>query len=232
MYGRLPRNGNTGEAYMLPSLDRIQTVLLEGGKSTKQIVDELFPSAVDFRDLLCALAIMYNSKLVSEQMLKVIREREDELAQYVNFITGEMVYRDGELITEDLFQSQTFTRHLSKSFRSYVEFCDQSSRRVASSLISKLKYFQKCKVSFEPKVRAEMERDPEFAYFVTCQQQMELAMPVLEKVFDKTLCLYDYSLTEIQINALKYAANFFNDYIKRLLFDNCGTSDQQFAVIL
>lgn len=220
----MPRNKATGEAYRIPSLEQIKQILLDGEKSTKQIVDALFPPHADYRDLLCALAIMHNSKLVSAEMLKKIRERDDKLAEYVNLITGEKIYQDGELLAGQM-QHQGLTRHLSGSFSEYVGVCDQSSKRVANSLISKLKYFHKCKQSFNPKARHDLQADAEFNYFVACHDEMELAMPILEKVFHKTLCLYDYTLSPIHTNALRLAAKYFDEFINRLLFDNCGMSD-------
>lgn len=50
MYGQLPRDKATGEAYRLPSLEQIKKILVNNVKSTKEIVNALFPSSVDFRD--------------------------------------------------------------------------------------------------------------------------------------------------------------------------------------
>lgn len=77
---------------------------------------------------------------------------------------------------------------------------------MAHSLISKLKYFEKCKQSFNPKQSQELDEDPEFQLFMTCHTDMDLAMPILEKVFHRTLCLYDYTLSEAQTHALQLAA--------------------------
>jgi hypothetical protein len=61
---------------------------------------------------------------------------------------------------------------------------------------------------------------------------MELALPILEKVHNKTLCLYDFNLSEVQTKALQNAASFFESFVNRVLFDNCGITDEQFAGIL
>lgn len=175
---------------------------------------------------------MHNSKLISADMLKEIREREDKLAEYVNLITGDSADAGGESLPADQVQQDGLARHLSKSFTAYIGAREQSSKRVAHSLISKLRYFDKCKRSFDPKNRLELQSDPEFNYFVTCHDEMELAMPILEKVFNKTLCLYDYTLSPIHTNGLRLAAKHFDDFINRLLFDNCGLKDQQFSEIL
>ena len=57
------------------------------------------------------------------------------------------------------------TRHMSKSFSNYVDFIDSSSKRVANSLVFKLKYYKNCKTSTNPKKREELQEDPYFNYF-------------------------------------------------------------------
>ena len=52
----------------------------------------MIPSDVGLRDQLSALAIMNDYKLISEEMLKKIKEREDKLSHYVNFIIGHNIY--------------------------------------------------------------------------------------------------------------------------------------------
>ena len=113
-----------------------------------------------------------------------------------------------------------------------MDFCDNSSKRVANALVSKLKYFRKCKGSIHPKSREELQRDPYFNYFCECQLEMELALPILEKIHNKTLSLYDYSLSSVHSRALQYASKFFDNFVNRILLDNCGILDAQFAKIL
>ena len=118
------------------------------------------------------------------------------------------------------------SRHLSKSFQNYVDFCDNSAGRVANALVSKLKYFKKCKSSVNPKMREELQQDPHFNYFAECQHEMELALPILEKVYNKTLSLYDYTLSPVHTQALENASKFFENFVNRILLDNCGVSDE------
>jgi hypothetical protein len=92
--------------------------------------------------------------------------------------------------------------------------------------VSKLKYFKKCKNSVQPAAREQLSRDPHFHYFSECQAEMELALPILEKVYNKTLTLYDYNLSMVQTKALEHAARFFESFVNRVLFDNCGITDE------
>lgn len=52
----------------------------------------LIPSEIGLRDQLSALAIMNDYKLISLDMLQKIKEREDKLSHYVNFIIGNNIY--------------------------------------------------------------------------------------------------------------------------------------------
>jgi hypothetical protein len=58
---------------------------------------------------------------------------------------------------------------------------------------------------------------------------MELALPILEKVHNKTLSLYDYTLSQVSTQALEQAAKFFENFVNRILLDNCGVTDSQFS---
>lgn len=79
---------------------------------------------------------------------------------------------------------------MSKSFSEYVNYVtDSSGKRVANALVSKLKYYQKCKDSNLPKAKLELENDPHFNFFNECQHEMDLALPILEKIHNKALNL-------------------------------------------
>ena len=81
-------------------------------------------------------------------------------------------------------------------------------------------------------MREELQQDPHFNYFAECQHEMELALPILEKVYNKTLSLYDYTLSPVHTQALENASKFFENFVNRILLDNCGVSDGQFASIV
>ena len=38
-------------------------------------------------------------------------------------------------------------------------------------------------------------QDPRVQYFTKCQKEVEVALPILDKVYRKTLCLQDYQLS-------------------------------------
>ena len=58
-------------------------------------------------------------------------------------------------------------------------------------------------------------------------------MPILDKIYRKTLCLNDYLLGDGNCRGLAAACKLFNHQIvNRVLFNNCGLSGDQFAMIL
>ena len=57
-------------------------------------------------------------------------------------------------------------------------------------------------------------------------------LPVLDYVYKKTLCLQSYTLSIGHCNALAQAFQHFDQFINRVIFDNCGIDDGEFAAIL
>lgn len=61
---------------------------------------------------------------------------------------------------------------------------------------------------------------------------MELALPILEKVYMKTLQLKDYNLSNAQLKALYLASRYFDNFVNKIFLDNNGVTDEQFASIV
>ena len=58
-------------------------------------------------------------------------------------------------------------------------------------------------------------------------------MPILEKIWKKTLCLQNYFLSDGNIKGLVAACEFLDHRIvNRLLLNNCGVTGDQFAEII
>lgn len=167
MFGRLAKNKETGESYKIPSLEQIIKILQDGMKTSEEIVDILIPHHIDIKDQICAMAIMKENKLLTEQMIQKIKRRDDKLSEYVNFISGQRAFDKsghGALSSVNML-TKGATRHFQDGFFDYVGFCDNGSARVANSLVSKLKYFQKCKKCINPSLKEALKKDPHFIYF-------------------------------------------------------------------
>ena len=69
----------------------------------------------------------------------------------------------------------------------------------------------------------EYDLDPRITYFKKCLQEQDLALPILDKIFKKTLCLQNYLLTDGNCRGLAAACEFLDYHlVNRFLFNNCG----------
>jgi hypothetical protein len=64
--------------------------------------------------------------------------------------------------------------------------------------------------------------DAKVKFFVECKKSLDLALPLLDKILGKTLCLKDYTLSPGHCHALSIACTLFDQSINRVFFDNCG----------
>ena len=69
-------------------------------------------------------------------------------------------------------------------------------------------------------------------FFNECKKDQDLYLPVLKYVYQKSLSLRGYTLSIGHANALAKAFEMFDHYINKVIFDNCGIDDQEFAAIL
>jgi hypothetical protein len=74
---------------------------------------------------------------------------------------------------------------------------------------------------------------PHVEYYLNCKKKLEIALPILDKVWRKTLCLQGYSLSKGHCEGIAVACQCFDEkLINRMLFYNCGTAGEEFAEIL
>ena len=75
--------------------------------------------------------------------------------------------------------------------------------------------------------------DPRIKYFQKCFEVENLNLPILDKIYRKTLCLHEYTLSEGHCKGLAEACKYFNtDHVNRVMFNNCGIDGDEFAEIL
>lgn len=96
----------------------------------------------------------------------------------------------------------------------------------------RIKYIELFKKWQGASIDQVMQGDPRFQYLYKCQQHLNLALPLLDKVRGKTLYLCDYTLDIGHCRALAYSCSLFDKSINRVSFDNCGIDDREFAAIL
>lgn len=66
-----------------------------------------------------------------------------------------------------------------------------------------------------------------------CLEAIDLNLPILDKIYRKTLCLQDYHLSDGNCQGLADACEFLDHrIINRMLFNNCGLTGDKLAIIL
>jgi len=69
-------------------------------------------------------------------------------------------------------------------------------------------------------------------FFMICQQEIVLVLPLLLKIHNKQLNLCGYSLNKGTTAALQKAFTVFPDYVNRIILDNNGLSDSMFENVM
>ena len=62
---------------------------------------------------------------------------------------------------------------------------------------------------------------------------MDLVLPILDKIYKKTICLQDYTMSEGHCKGLAHACEFIDSkVVNRILMSNCGVTGDDLALIL
>jgi len=79
----------------------------------------------------------------------------------------------------------------------------------------------------------EVGSNPQIQYFLDCNKDFNLALPILEKVINNTLCLQNYTLLDGHCKSLAKAFGLVNNcQLKGILLANCGINGKQFGGLL
>ena len=73
--------------------------------------------------------------------------------------------------------------------------------------------------------------DPKFVYLRECNQ-LDLALPILEKVIGKTLALENYPLSSSHCRAIKQVFEMLSGQIDSIALENCNLEDPDFATVI
>lgn len=71
------------------------------------------------------------------------------------------------------------------------------------------------------------ESDPRIKYIKACLENLDRNLPILDKIFNKTLCLQNYPLQDGHVKGLSDACEFLDHkVVNRMLFNNCGLTGE------
>ena len=120
-------------------------------------------------------------------------------------------------------------------FNKTIEEETKAISNIARTFIRKNEYadkFKRRELSTDRKGQ-DYDLDPRIKYFKKCLQEQNLVLPILDKIYKKTLCLQDYLLSDGICKGLAEACKLFDHtVVNRVLFSNCGITGDQFALIL
>ena len=90
---------------------------------------------------------------------------------------------------------------------------------IADTLRGKTDYIKK----FKGREISKIQDDPRITFFNECNKDHNLNLPILDKIWKKTLCLQNYFLSEGNIKGLAAACKVLDHKIvNRLLLNNNG----------
>lgn len=120
-------------------------------------------------------------------------------------------------------------------FNKTIEEETRTLSNIANNFVSNNEYVEKFKKRELSTDRngVQYDLDPKIKYFKKCLEEPDLVLPILDKIFKKTLCLQDYLLSDGNCRGLAAACKLVDHRIvNRVLFNNCGITGDQFAMIL
>ena len=96
-----------------------------------------------------------------------------------------------------------------------------------------LRLFKEKPNSLDQEDKTKLHEDPRVQYFLECRSNLNLALPILEKILEKTLVLQNYTLSQGHCKGLAHSIGFFDEQqVNRIYMNNCGIDGSEFALIL
>lgn len=107
-----------------------------------------------------------------------------------------------------------------QTFKKSVEYAERFKQRIIDE-------------NFKTRQVVEEEMDPRVKYMKRCLESIDKNLPILDKIYRKTLCLQDYYLSEGNCRALADACEYLDHHVvNRMLFNNCGLTGDTLSIIL
>ena len=167
-----------------------------------------------------------------QDMMKNIKKKRELVEQGVLKEGEELPADQEEEDDHNIEQKQTV-------FNKSMEEESRTINSIAQDLLRKVKYQKIFKsndldsASTYQNKSSNDNQDPRIKFFQKCESQMAVALPILDKIYKKTICLQDYTMSEGHCKGLATACEFFDaKVVNRVLMSNCGVNGDQFAMIL
>ena len=84
----------------------------------------------------------------------------------------------------------------------------------------------------DPSMSEMLKQDPKFKFFETQVKNGEMPQSLLDGILNKTLVIQNKKLTAGTTSALAESVANFNDFVSKIVLENNGILDQDFAGLL
>lgn len=105
-------------------------------------------------------------------------------------------------------------------------------KKVANDILEKVEMNVVIQEATMPIAALKYANDPKFIYFMKIKEQMSLALPLLAKVVNKQLSLYNYALGMAHCTAFAETCLHNNEFMSKLVLNNNGLTDDSLAALL
>ena len=172
--------------------------------------------------------------------IKEIDYNDRMLTEYVKFLIGQTrnphfaVRRSDFAQTHELHQKTLSVL----TFDEYAKKDDDAMKSVTNDILQKSQFNDVIRQHTDPIAEQKFADDPKYNYFIKCKKQLTPALPLLAKVVNKQLTLYNYRLESAHSHAFAKTCQIISSrintsgFLTKILFDNCGLADIDFAELL
>ena len=172
--------------------------------------------------------------------IKKIDHNDKLLTEYVKFLIGQTRNPHFAIRRSDF--SQNYELHqktlTEMTFDEYAKKEDDAMKSVTNDILQKSSFNDVIRQHQDPIAEQKYADDPKYNYFIKCKRQLTPALPLLAKVVNKQLTLYNYRLESAHSQAFAKTCQIISDrintssFLTKILFDNCGLIDIDFAELL
>ena len=128
-----------------------------------------------------------------------------------------------DVVKTKQFTNLSDTKTLEQKQNAFSKSLEEETKQmghIAQTILRKGEYQKK--FSQIQKYNDQVE-DPRIQFFNKCSKDGDLVLPILDKIWKKTLCLNNYFLSEGNIKGLASACEVLDfRLVNRLLLNNCG----------
>lgn len=120
-------------------------------------------------------------------------EEDTRIVEYVKYLIDEQENTNFKLCRSDFAQAfELHSKSLVQPFDDYAQKEDNAMKLVANDLLERVEYNAVCQDKYKPIAEELYKDEPKYAYLIQCAKELQLAIPVLARIVNKSLTLSNY----------------------------------------